>query len=74
MTGATGFLASIMASHWSEYAGAFTALATGIYMTLRAVREWAILRQQLRTKELHDELTVTRCTRATCKMRENDND
>jgi hypothetical protein len=73
LTGGAGFCASIVLSHWSEFAGGIAATATAAYMALRAVREWVKLRSELRAKEVADEMRRTHCTRENCKLREHEN-
>jgi hypothetical protein len=66
-TGGAGFLASVVVGHWSEIAGSCAAIATAMYMVLRAVREWVKLRGELRAKELVDESKF--CANGACPNR-----
>jgi len=69
LIGGSGFLASIVVSQWSAWAAGATAVATAVYMTIRAVREWIKLRQELHQNELTSQLDRLQCGRLDCRLR-----
>jgi hypothetical protein len=54
VTGGSGFIASVVVTHWNEIAGACAALATAVYMGLRAAREWVKLRREMKDKKQNE--------------------